>query len=141
VLEEVAKRVMEFAQSYTREFLAMSKTVAKVYRFCWPIRVYIGWIFEDPKTAKEISKVFRVFFKVKNEWRMNGRELRAIFIDFEEWITFYSIRSHQLHPLNTIALRYLKNTNMEKASKQLARNLAEFFKEHGGEVEWGVEDG
>jgi len=145
VLEEVAKRVMEimeFAGSYAREFLAMSKTVAKVYRFCWPIRVYIGWIFEDLKTAKEVSKVFRVFFKVKSEWRrMNGRELSAIFIDFEEWITFYSIRSHQLHPLDIIALRYLKNTNMEKASKQLARNLAEFFKEHGGEVEWGVEDG
>jgi len=33
-----------------------------------------------------------------------------------------------------------KGTNMEKASKQLARDLAEFFKEHGGEVEWGVED-
>jgi len=30
---------------------------------------------------------------------------------------------------------------MEKASKQLARNLAEFFKEHGGEVEWGAEYG
>jgi len=141
VLEEVAKRVMEFAQSYAREFLAMSKTIAKVYRFCWPVRVYIGWVFEDLKTAKEVSKVFRVFFRVKNEWRMNGRELPAVFIDFEEWITFYSIRSHQLHPLDTIALRYLKNTNMEKASKQLARDLAEFFKEHGGEVEWGVEDG
>jgi len=141
VLEEVAKRVMEFAQSYAREFLAMSKTIAKVYRFCWPVRVYIGWVFEDLKTAKEVSKVFRVFFRVKNEWRMNGRELPAVFIDFEEWITFYSIRSHQLHPIDTIALRYLKNTNMEKASKQLARDLAEFFKEHGGEVEWGVEDG
>jgi len=140
VLEEVAKRVMEFAESYAREFLAMSKTVAKVYRFCWPIRVYVGWIFEDPKTAKEVSRIFRVFFRVKNEWRMNGRELPAVFIDFEEWITFYSIRSHQLHPLDTIALRYLKNTNMEKASKQLARDLAEFFKEHGGEVEWGVKD-
>jgi len=142
VLEEVAKKVMEFAQSYAREFLAMSKTIAKVYRFCWPIRIYIGWIFEDLKTAKEISKVFRVFFRVKNEWRMNDRELPAVFIDFEEYITFYSIRSHQLHPLDMIALRYLKkSTNMEKASKQLARNLAGFFKEHGGEVEWGVEDG
>jgi len=146
VLEEVAKRVMEFAEdefaeSYAREFLAMSKTIAKVYRFCWPVRVYIGWIFEDLKTAKEVSRIFRVFFKVKNEWRrMNDRELPAVFIDFEEWITFYSIRSHQLHPLDTIALRYLKNTNMEKASKQLARDLAELFKEHGGEVEWGVEN-
>jgi len=141
VLEEVAKRVMEFAEdefagSYAREFLAMSKTVAKVYRFCWPIRVYIGWIFEDPKTAKEVSRIFRVFFRVKNEWRrMNGRELPAVFIDFEEYITFYSIRSHQLHPIDIIALRYLKNTNMEKAYKQLARDLAELFKEHGGEVE------
>jgi len=132
---------MEFAESYARGYLAMSKTVAKVYRFCWPVRVYIGWIFEDPKTAKEVSRIFRVFFRVKNEWRMNDRELPAIFIDFEEYITFYSIRSHQLHPLDTIALRYLKNTNMEKASKQLARDLAELFKEHGGEVEWGVKDG
>jgi len=40
-----------------------------------------------------------------------------------------------------IALRYLKNTNMEKASKQLARDLAGFFKEHSGEVEGGVENG
>jgi hypothetical protein len=89
-----------------------------------------------PKTAKEVSKVFRVFFKVKNEWRrIDGRELPAVFIDFEEYITFYSIRSHQLHPLDMIALRYLKNTNMEKASKQLARDLAEFLEECGGEVE------
>ena len=73
---------------------------------------------------------------------MNDRELPAVFIDFEEWITFYSIRSHQLHPLDTIALRYLKKgTNMEKASKQLARDLAESLEGCGGEVEWGVEDG
>jgi len=132
---------MEFAESYARGYLAVSKTVAKIYQFYWPIRVYIGWIFEDLKTAKEVSRIFRVFFKVKNEWRMNDRELPAVFIDFKEYITFYSIRSHQLHPLDTIALRYLKNTNMEKASKQLARDLAELFKEHGGEVEWGVKDG
>jgi len=89
MLEEVAKRVMEFAQSYAREFLAMSKTIAKIYRFCWPIRIYIGWIFEDPKTAKEVSKIFRVFFRVKKEWRrMNGREFPAVFVDFKEWIDF-----------------------------------------------------
>jgi len=143
VLEEVAKRVIEFTESYAREFLAISKTIAKVYRYCWPVRVYIGWIFGDPKTVKEASRIFRVFFKVKNEWRrIDGRELPVVFIDFEEYITFYSIRSHQLHLLDDIALRYLKEgTNMEKASKQLARDLAGFFKEHGGEVEWGVEDG
>jgi len=126
---------MEFAESYARGYLAMSKTIVKIYRFCWPVRVYIGWVFEDSKTAKEVSKVFRVFFRVKSEWRMNGRELPAVFIDFEEYITFYSIRSHQLHPLDMIALRYLKNTNMKKASKQLARDLAEFLEECGGEVE------
>jgi len=130
VLERVAKRVteiMEFAGSYAREFLAMSKTVAKVYRFCWPVRVYIGWIFEDPKTAKEVSKIFRVFFRVKKEWRkIDGRELPAVFIDFEEWVTFYS-KSHLLHPLDVIALKYLKSTSMEKAFRQLARDLAEFF--------------
>jgi len=50
------------------------------------------------------------------------------------------MRGNQLHPLDTIALRYLKNTSMEKASKKLARDPAEFFKEYGGEVEWGAED-
>jgi len=30
---------------------------------------------------------------------------------------------------------------MEMAYKQLARDLAEFLEECGGEVEWGVEDG
>jgi len=150
-IRELAKRAMEimefaedeFAKSYARGALAMSKTVAKVYQFCWPTKVYIGWIFEDPRTAKEVARCFRVFFKVKNEWRrIDGRELPVVFVDFEEWIDFYCIRSHQLHPLDTIALRYLKKgTNMEKASKQLARDLAEFFKEYGGEVEWGAEDG
>ena len=71
---------------------------------------------------------------------MNNRELPVVFVDFEEWITFYSMRGNQLHPLDTIALRYLKNTSMEKASKKLARDPAEFFKEYGGEVEWGAED-
>ena len=61
MLEEVAKRVIEFTESYAREFLAISKTIAKVYRYCWPVRVYIGWIFEDPKTANEVSKIFRVY--------------------------------------------------------------------------------
>jgi len=150
-LKELTKRAMEimefagdeFAESYARGYLAVSKTIVKVYQSYWPPRAYIGWIFEDPKTVKEVSKIFRVFFKVKNEWRrIDCRELPAVFIDFEEYITFYSIRSHQLHPLDDIALRYLKEgTNMEKASKQLARDLAGFFKEHGGEVEWGVEDG
>jgi len=145
-LEELAKRameIMEFAESYARGALAMSKTVAKVYQFYWPPRVYIGWVFEDPKTAREVSKIFRVFFKVKNEWRrIDGRELQGVFVDFEEWIDFYCMRGHQLHPLDAIALRYLKkSTNIEKAFKQLARGLAEFFKECGGEVEWGVEDG
>ena len=66
----------------------MSKTIAKIYRFCWPVRVRIGWVFEDSKTAKEVSKVFRVFFRVKNEWRrIDDREFPVIFVDFEEWIT------------------------------------------------------
>ena len=30
---------------------------------------------------------------------------------------------------------------MEKAFRQLAIDLTEFFMEWGGEVEWGVEDG
>ena len=142
MLEELAKRVMEFAESYARDALAMSKTIAKIYQFYWPPRVYIGWIFEDPKTAREVARYFKAFFKVRKEWRrMNNRELPVVFVDFEEWITFYSMRGNQLHPLDTISLRYLKNTNMEKASKKLARDLAEFFKEYGGEVEWGAEDG
>ena len=49
-LRELAKRVIEiiefaedeFAESYARGALAMSKTVAKVYQFYWPPRVYIG---------------------------------------------------------------------------------------------------
>ena len=134
---------MEFAMSYARSALAMSKTVAKVYQFCWPTKIYIGWISEDLKTAKETAKTFKTFFKVKNEWRrIDNRELPVVFIDFEEWIDFYSMRGHQLHPLDAIALRYLKkSTSMEKAFRQLARDLAEFFKECGGEVEWGAEDG
>ena len=102
-----------------------------------------GWIFEDLKTAKETAKTFKAFFRVKEDWRrIDNRELPVVFVDFEEWITFYCVRGHQLHPLDAIALRYLKkSTNIEKAFKQLARDLAEFFKECGGEVEWGVEDG
>ena len=117
----------------------MSKTIAKIYQFCWPTRVYIGGVFEDLKT----SKMFKAFFRVKEDWRrINNRELPVVFVDFKERIIFYFVRRHQLHPLDTIALRYLKkSTNIEKAFKQLARGLAEFFKECGGEVEWGVEDG
>ena len=145
-IRELAKRameIMELAESYARGALAMSKTIAKVYQFYWPSRVYIGWIFEDPRTAKEVARCFKAFFRVKNEWRrIDGRELPAVFIDFEEWIDFYCIRGHQLHPLDSITLRYLKKgTSMEKAFRQLARDLAGFFKEYGGEVEWGVEDG
>ena len=149
MLEEVAKRAMEFAEdefagSYARGVLAMSKTVAKIYQFYWPPRVYIGWIFEDLKTAKEVSKIFRVFFRVKNEWRrIDGRELPVVFIDFEEWIDFYCMRGHQLHPLDSIALRYLKRgTSMEKALRQLARDLVGFFKTYDGWIGLEVmEDG
>jgi|GEM_PF-5035262 len=32
-------------------------------------------IFEDPRTAKEVARCFKVFFRVKEGWRrMNGRE-------------------------------------------------------------------
>ena len=44
-IRELAKRameIMELAESYARGALAMSKTIAKVYQFCWPSRVYIG---------------------------------------------------------------------------------------------------
>jgi len=36
----------------------------------------IYWmIFEDPRTAKEVARCFKVFFRVKEGWRrMNGRE-------------------------------------------------------------------
>jgi len=96
-----------------------------------------------PKTAKETAKTFKAFFRVREDWRrINGREFPAVFVDFKEWIDFYCIRGHQLHPLDAIALRYLKKgTNMEKAFRQLAIDLTEFFMEWGGEVEWGVEDG
>ena len=58
---------MEFAEDeatkcYARDALAMSKTIAKIYQFYWPPRVYIGWIFEDPKTAREVARYFKVFF-------------------------------------------------------------------------------
>jgi len=119
----------------------VSKTIAKIYQFCWPTRVYIGWVFEDLKTAKETAKTFKAFFRVKEDWRrINNRELPVVFVDFEEWIDFYCIRGHQLHQLDIISLRYLKNTSMEKALRQLARDLAGFFKEYGGEVEWCSED-
>jgi len=65
VLEELAKRVMEimeFAESYARDALAMSKTIAKIYQFYWPPRVYIGWIFKDLKTVREVARYFKVFF-------------------------------------------------------------------------------
>ena len=60
---------MEFAESYARGYLAMSKTAAEVYQFCWPPRVYIGWIFEDLKTAKKTAKTFKAFFRVREDWR------------------------------------------------------------------------
>jgi len=134
--------IMEFAKSYARGALATSRTVAKIYQFHWPLRVYVGWIFEDSKTAREAARYFKAFFRVRKEWRrVNGRELPAVFVDFEDWITFYSMRGNQLHPLDTIALRYLKKgTNMGRAFKKLARDLAEFFKECGREIERGVED-
>jgi hypothetical protein len=54
----------------------------------------------------------------------------------------FAFTRNPLHPLDIIAFRYLRNTRMEKALKQLARDLAEFFEEYSGEVEGGVmEDG
>jgi len=59
-------------------------------------------------------------------------KLLTIFIDFEEWITFYYVRDNQLHRLNIISLRYLENTDMEVALKKLARELVGFFKTYNG---------
>ena len=46
-----------------------------------------------------------------------------------------------LYIVNAVKSRYLRNIGMEEVSKRLARDLAEFFEECGGEVEWGVENG
>jgi len=46
-------------------------------------------IFEDPRTAKEVARCFKVFFRVKEDWRrMNGRGLPAVFVDFKEVARF-----------------------------------------------------
>jgi len=130
--------------SYARSALAMSKTDAKAYQFCWPPRAYIGWIFEDPETVREVARCFKTFLRVKSEWRrIDGRELQAVFIDFEEWIDFYCMRGRQLHPLDAIALRYLKkSTNIEEAFKKLTRDLVGFFKTYDGWIGLEVmEDG
>jgi len=82
--------------------------------------------------------------RVREEWRgMNGRELPVVFVDFEEWIDFYSMRGHQLHPLDAIALRYLKkSTNIEEVFKKLARDLVGFFMTYDGWIGLEVmEDG
>jgi|GEM_PF-2549420 len=69
--------------------------------------------------AREVARYFKTFFKVKKEWRrVNDRELPVVFVDFEEWITFYSIRGNQLHPLDTIALKKLRLENNLRKSDE-----------------------
>ncbi|MCL7404357.1 MAG: hypothetical protein LZ172_08470 [Thaumarchaeota archaeon] len=148
-LEELASRAMKILEEsegdesieyYANGWLAISKTLAKVYSFRWPAKVFVGWIFEDPKTAEEIANIFRnVFTKVEKKWRsINGRRLPLIMIDWEEWMEIFAFTGNPLNPLDIIAFRYLRNTRMEKALKQLARDLAGFFEEYSGEVEGGV---
>jgi hypothetical protein len=148
-LEELASRAMKILEEsegdesieyYAKGCLAMSKTLAKVYSFRWPAKVFVGWIFEDPKTAEEIANIFsNAFTKAEKKWRsINGGRLPLIMIDWEEWMQIYTFSGNPLHPLDIIALRYLRNTRMEKALKQLTRDLAGFFEECGGEVEGGV---
>ena len=69
---------------------------------------------------------------------MNLSANKNIYIMFEwGWILFHV----EGNLLDIITFKYLRDTSMEKASKHLARDLAEFFEECGGVVEWGAKDG
>jgi hypothetical protein len=144
-LEDIAIRAMKIleesggdklVENYAKGYLAMSKAIAKVYSFRWPAKVFVGWIFEDPRTAEEFAKVSgNVFTKVEKKWRnINGRRLPLVMIDWEEWLQItMSYSKNPLQPLDMIAFRYLRNTRRKKAFEQLAKDLTEFFEEYGGE--------
>jgi hypothetical protein len=126
----------KLVENYAKGYLAMSKVIAKVYSFRWPAKVFVGWIFEDPRTAEEFAKVAgNVFTKVEKKWRnINGRRLPLVMVDLEEWLQITMPYSkNPLQPLDVIAFRYLRNTNKRRAFRQLAKDLSEFFEEYGGE--------
>jgi hypothetical protein len=76
-LEDIAIRAMKIlkksggdklVENYAKGYLAMSKAIAKVYSFRWPVKVFVGWILDDPRTAEEFAKVSgNVFTKVEKK--------------------------------------------------------------------------
>ena len=52
-LKELAKKVMEFAESYARGYLAMSKTIAKIYQsYCLQEYILDGFL----KTRRRLKR-------------------------------------------------------------------------------------
>lgn len=141
MFEDVVEEAMRMLESgdelerlETQGMLDGSKTVAKIWIFCWPPEVYVEWVFDDTLAAERTVKGYRsVGIRAwRTSRRFGGRVLPAARV---EWTGYYLLGeffneafdvrwSDVDRKMNEVIEKYMVQESKRKALKMLAREFA-----------------
>jgi len=130
----------EYTKAYAQGMLDISKTLLKIWRFYWPPKVEIEFVFEDITSAERTFKAFRKVFgrTSKNSRNVDDRIYPAVAVDWEDWRTIMIASNGRPSIIDMIVERYLRQKSKKKAYRELAEDLAPIILLHGGEESEGL---
>ncbi len=95
----------------------------KVWRFYWPPRVKVEWVFEDPSSA---DRTFKAFKKVlgktsKKSRKVEDKTLPAVAIDWRDWRRVMIASQGRPSIIDMIVEKYLGEKSRRRHSESLQK--------------------
>ena len=107
--------------------LCMAGAFVKFWRFYWPPKVELEWVFDDPRKAKMLADVIGRFEKVIMSTRsIDGKEYASVRLNWQFWRAIGDLIGAPTTPLDIVAERYLQQRSTRKAVKRLMEDLLLF---------------
>lgn len=108
--------------------ILLSSAFIKIWRFLWPPRVQIEFVFEQQQYADILAENLEKFTKITRSKRViNGRAYPSIRVDWEFWYSIKMAAGAPIDPPDIIAQNYLRQKNKRKALEELARDTILFM--------------
>ena len=114
--------------------LCMAGAFVKFWRFYWPPKVELEWVFDDPRKAKMLADVIGRFENVIMSTRsIDGKEYASVRLNWQFWRAMGDVFDAPVAPPDIIAENYLRQKSPRKALKRLMQDLALFSTATGTE--------
>jgi len=100
--------------------LCMAGAFVKFWRFYWPPKVELEWVFDDPRKAKMLADVVGEFEKVVMSTRsIDWKEYASVRLNWQFWREVGDLIGAPPSPLDVVAMRYLEQKSMRRLMEDL----------------------